>query len=302
MYANVLDFIHRAILAALFFAVTASVSLAQPTGAPESLAMDQSAPVESLDVTTVKLGLGALALPDFEGSKDYSVLPVPLVEIENWHRFSLSLRGLSYLLYHVENDAKSPFRKIEFSIQPILGPSASRKEDNDFLFLSRGANRYLRGLGVVDTGLDVGTDVLFRTGPVRTRLSLRQEVAGGHDGLTAELGVGTRAPLSNRTWLGLEAATTWADDDYMDAFFSIDRTQAFRSIYRRYDANADFKDVSIALKLDHEFTEHVSLLAIARYARLLGDAAESPIVTGPGGSEDQFTALLGLTYTWSFGG
>ena len=252
------------------------------------------------DVTTVRLGLGGLALPDFEGAKDYSVFPVPIVEISNWHRFNLSFRGLSYQLYRYRNDAESEFKKIEFRLEPMIRPSASRKEDSEFLFFTRGDNHYLRGLGDIDTGLDVGANLFLRTGPVAAQLELRQEIAGGHEGFTAKLGLGTRIPFSERTRLGIEAATTWANDTYMDAFFSIDRRQAYRSIYHHYDANADFKDASLGLRLDYDFNDRVSLISMLRYSRLLGDAADSPIVEGPGGSADQFTALVGLTYRWTF--
>lgn len=254
------------------------------------------------DVTTIKLGLGALAVPDFEGAKDHTLFPIPIIEIQNFHRFSLSFRGLTYALYHYENDEEDAFKKVEFRLEPALSPSVSRKEDNDFLFFTRGDSKYLRGLGDIDTGLDVGANIFLRTGPVATQLALRQEVAGGHSGFTARLGFGTRIPITPRTRLGVELATTWADASYMDAFFSIDRAQAFRSIYRRYDAGADFKDASFGLRLDHEITDRVSLLTAAQYTRLMGDAADSPIVTGPGGSRDQFTVLLGLTYSWRFGG
>lgn len=252
------------------------------------------------DVTTVRLGLGALTVPDFEGAKDNSVFPVPIFEVSNWHRFNLSFRGLSYMLYRYRNDAESEFKKIEFRVEPAMRPSASRKEDSEFLFFTRGDSRYLRGLGDIDTGLDVGAGFFLRTGPVATQLELRQEVAGGHEGFTAKIGLGTRIPFSDRTRLGMEIATTWANETYMDTFFSIDRTQAYRSIYRRFDADAGFKDASVGFRLDHDFTEHVSLVSMARYSRLLGDAADSPLVEGPGGSRDQFTVLLGLTYKWQF--
>lgn len=273
---------------------------------PGAMAQDPlpDAPVQGLDLeadaTTLKLGFGGLTLPDFEGAKGHDVFPIPIVEVKNWHRFNLTLRGLSYSLYRYQNEEESEFKKIEFRVEPTLRPSASRKEDNNFLFFTRGDSKYLRGLGDVDTGLDAGADFFLRTGPVQTRLSLRKEIAGGHDGFTAQLGLGTRIPFSERTRLGIEAATTWADDTYMDAFFSIDREQAHRSIYHRYDASADFKDASATLLLDHELTDRVSLLALFRYTRLLGDAADSPIVKGPGGSEDQFTALFGMTYKWTF--
>ena len=273
-----------------------TVAALSPAQTPDEI--EAETPLE--DVTTVKLGLGALAVPDFEGAKDHTLFPVPIIEVRNWHRFNLSFRGLSYLLYQYENDAESEFKKVEFRLEPGLSPSASRKEDNDFLFFTRGDSKYLRGLGDIDTGLDVGANLFLRTGPIATQLRLRKEVAGGHDGFTARLGVGTRIPFTPRTRLGMELASTWANDTYMDAFFSIDRGQAFHSIYRRYEADSGFKDGSFGLRLDHDFNDRVSLMAAAQYTRLFGDAADSPIVEGPGGSRDQFMVLLGLTYKWTF--
>ncbi len=304
------QFLHRVLpCSALILGVLsgASSAMAQEAPAateapPASAEVAEEAPVGDDDVTTLRLGVGALVSPDFEGSKDYGITPLPVIEINNWHKFNLSFRGLSYTLLQFENDAESEFKKVEFRLSPAVSPSASRKGDGESLFSTRGSNKYLRGLTDVDVGVDVGADVFFRTGPVATQLVLRQEVAGGHEGFTAKLSLGTRIPFTPQTRLGMEVGTTWADDDYMDAFFSVDHREAWRSIYRPYEADAGFKDAFVGMRFDHDFTDRVGLLAALRYSRLMGDAADSPIVEGPGGSRDQFTFVLGLTYKWTFGG
>jgi MipA family protein len=286
-------------LACILFAACCALSAFGEDGAAKDDADEQE--TGGQEPTTVSLGLGALVIPDFEGAKEHSAFPVPIIEVKNWHRFDLSLRVLSYRLYRYQNHADSEFKKVEFRLEPAIGPSVSREEDNDFLFFTRGDSKYLRGLGDVDTGLDLGLNLFLRTGPVAARLVLRQEVAGGHDGFTAALGFGTQYPFSPRTRLGADFSTTWADDTYMNTFFSIDRKQAFRSIYRKYDASSGFKDGGFGLRLTHDFTDRVSFFGTARYTRLFGDAADSPIVEGPGGSRDQFTVLMGLKYKWTFG-
>jgi len=304
------QFLHRVLpCSALILGVLSgtSVAMAQEAPAateapPASAEVAEEAPVGDDDVTTLRLGVGALVSPDFEGAKDYGIYPLPVIEVSNWHKFNLSFRGLSYTLLQFENDAESEFKKVEFRLSPAISPSASRKGDGESLFSTRGSNKYLRGLTDVDVGVDVGADVFFRTGPVATQLVLRQEVAGGHEGFTAKLSLGTRIPFTPRTRLGMEVGTTWADDDYMDAFFSVDHREAWRSIYRPYEADAGFKDAFVGMRFDHDFTDRVGLLAALRYSRLMGDAADSPIVEGPGGSRDQFTFVLGLTYKWTFGG
>lgn len=301
--------IHSVAFSSLLLAATLSYAPGAPAQDPPAATdAPPAAPIaaeEALsgegNVTTLRLGAGLLVSPDFEGSKDYGITPLPVIEINNWHKFNLSFRGLSYTLLQFENDAESEFKKVEFRLEPAISPSASRKGDGDSLFSTRGENKYLRGLSDVDVGLDVGANLFLRTGPVATQLVLRQEVAGGHEGFTAKLSFGTRIPFTPRTRLGMEVGTTWADDDYMDAFFSVDHREAWRSIYRPYQADAGFKDAFVGMRFDHDFTDRVGLLAAMRYGRLMGDGADSPIVEGPGGSRDQFTVVLGMTYKWTFG-
>ena len=246
-------------LLALFMAFSTSAEDV-PTD-PLPLHVEAPQPEDIDDLTTVRLGVGMLVTPDFEGSKDYGIYPLPIIQVNNWHKFNLSFRGLSYPLLNFENDATSEFRKVQFRLSPAISPSSSRNSDGNAIFSSRKDNKYLRGLSDVDRGLDVGADVFLRTGPIATQLVLRQEVAGGHDGFTARVSVGTQIPFSPKTRLGVEIGSTWADSDYMDAFFSVDRYEAWRSIYRPYDASAGFKDAFVGMRLDYDITERVGIFS-----------------------------------------
>jgi MipA family protein len=59
-----------------------------------------------------------------------------------------------------------------------------------------------------------------------------------------------------------------------------------------FDADAGFKDVYVEVGLKADLDERWSARTTLRYSRLIGDAADSPIVE----SEDQFQGLFGLTY------
>jgi outer membrane scaffolding protein for murein synthesis (MipA/OmpV family) len=59
-----------------------------------------------------------------------------------------------------------------------------------------------------------------------------------------------------------------------------------------FDADAGFKDVFLEVGLKAELDANWSLRGNLRYSRLIGDAADSPIVE----TEDQFTGLVGLSY------
>ena len=92
---------------------------------------------------------------------------------------------------------------------------------------------------------------------------------------------------------------TWADNEYMNNTFGITAAQAARSRsgLARYDAGSGLKDVGVDLGIGYMLTDSIHVTGQVGYSRLLGDAADSPLVTGEG-SADQFSAMLGLAYRW----
>ena len=83
----------------------------------------------------------------------------------------------------------------------------------------------------------------------------------------------------------------------MKGIFGITSEQAGKSLkhYSVYDAQAGMKDVKIGLNASYDITSSVNLFALAEAGRLLGNAADSPIVKDQG-TENQFTTGLGLVY------
>ena len=59
-----------------------------------------------------------------------------------------------------------------------------------------------------------------------------------------------------------------------------------------YNASSGFKDVFLGVNTDVPLSERWTLKLSGGYSRLIGDAADSPIVE----SENQFYGGIGLTY------
>lgn len=87
---------------------------------------------------------------------------------------------------------------------------------------------------------------------------------------------------------------SWANDAYMDSFFGIDNAQSAASGLEPFEAEAGFKDVGLALRLNYGLTEHWAILTSGEYKRLLGDAADSPIVTDEGSADQR--SFLAASY------
>jgi outer membrane protein len=74
--------------------------------------------------------------------------------------------------------------------------------------------------------------------------------------------------------------------------------QAVTSGLPAFAARAGLKSTGAVGSVTYQWTPHLATMAYVEYARLLGDAADSPIVTQRG-SPDQVTAGIGAKYSFS---
>ena len=81
-------------------------------------------------------------------------------------------------------------------------------------------------------------------------------------------------------------------DDYMESFFGIDEKQSINSGYKKYNAESGIKDVNITVSAGYKITSRWRIGATVGYKRLVGDAADSPIVD----DKNQMFAGFGLSY------
>jgi outer membrane scaffolding protein for murein synthesis (MipA/OmpV family) len=233
------------------------------------------------------LGLGAVAAPVYEGSDDTEASVLPLVVLNDYYGFNFRPVQLSYNLI----DTGAADRSWSMRAGPLVAPALGRDQDDD---------GDLRGLGDVDTGVMAGGFVDARLGPVTLSLDGAQDVADGHGGALLGIGLGTRLSLSRKLVLTPKISGTWASDDYMQSFFGVTAAQAVTSNYTAFDAEAGFKDVGVAADLRYALSNTWSMTWNVSYTRLVGDAADSPIVTGPGGTRDQIVGRIGVARGFTF--
>lgn len=259
-------------------APAAGPAFAQQAGGPP--ADSKTADSKSWDI---RLGAGALVKPDYEGSDDYEVAPLPLVDVT--YRDIVFLKSMALGANVFTLRGPGPNDKLQFG--PLLKYQAGRDQDS---------NDALRGLGDIDAGVELGAFVNYRAGPWSAGLTVFRDVSDAYDGgMTAQLKGGYMYPISQRLRLVTEVSTTWADDNYTEAFFGITALQAQRSGLRQYQAEGGFKDAGLSLALNYSLTDHWGVTGLVGYKRLLGDAADSPLVEDQG-SANQLTGGLMLSY------
>ena len=237
---------------------------------------------------TLKLGIGAGVAPDHEGSDEYRVVPFPSFSWET-DLFTLRTRGPGLEADFVPSKA--------FGLGPILRDDFGRDDvDDAVVSLLPDVEGSLEAGGFAEIAFPVGQ---FVNGPVlaTARVEATQGLGDdGHGGLEAKGSVGLLVPGEPLT-VGANLSVTWADEDYMRSFFGVTAAGAAASGLPVYTPDAGIKDVGASLFASYDLTEAWAVTAVASYTRLLGDAADSPIVTQRG-SENQFFGGLGFTYTF----
>jgi outer membrane scaffolding protein for murein synthesis (MipA/OmpV family) len=229
-------------------------------------------PQDSAREWALSIGLSGRLAPDYEGSNDYGFDVGPLLSASWRNTIFFKGRTLGANLIRGEN----------FKAGPILSLTSGRDEDD---------NDKLEGLGDVDDSVEAGGFVAYRQEPWRLRAEIRQDINSGHDGALLELSGGYTLPFEKLPVV-VELGTTLASADYMESFFGVDAQQSADSGLKRYDADAGIKDLKIRMSFGYSITNRWRIGAIAEYKRLVGDAADSPVVD----DENQLFAGIGLSY------
>jgi outer membrane scaffolding protein for murein synthesis (MipA/OmpV family) len=269
---RILPLMHTSI-SRLIVSAAVGALLASPAGATDLFG---SGPLE------LQAGGMVLVTPKYEGSKEYEVFGVPLVAPSGSSEPGfIQFRGPEDIRLRVINWNG-------FEAGPLAGWRFDREESDDDRLL---------GLGDVDGGIVLGGYAAYNFGMFKPFVSYSNQVSGDDTG--GLLRFGAEAPISLGGGIKMTGifGATWADDDYMDAFFSLSAAQvaAAPAFNTAYDAGAGVKDVYVGLNADVPLTDVWTLKLTGQYSRLVGDAADSPIVE----SEDQFFGGLGLTYRFT---
>ncbi|MFV0623627.1 MipA/OmpV family protein [Sphingomonas sp. ac-8] len=285
---------------------TASAALAlsiAAVGAAPALAQDGGDPSTIRNTDDggdfVLVGLGAALLPDYEGSDDYSVSPVPGA-IGRVSGFNFMLAG-NRLSVDLVPDNYGP--GIDFQAGPVavlnLNRASTKGIDDDRIKAlgKRDAAIELGGyLGIAKTG--VLTSEFDR---VSASVSYRTGVSGAHSAGIFTPTVSYMTPLSTTSVVSVFASAERAERGYARSYFGITPEQSLDSGLPVYNARGGWKNWTLgavgAKSLTGDLRHGLQAFGGVVYRRMLNDFADSP-VTRIAGDRDQWLGTLGLAYSF----
>lgn len=222
------------------------------------------------EITNVRLGLGPSLTPHYEGDDKYkfSVLPAislryqDLVEVNNNEVRLIALNRLF-------NADAGKMGAGNLRIGPTVSVDFGRAEDD---------SPDLTGLGGISTSLELGAFVAYTEGRMRLRARARHDVMSGHGGGTVRLDAAYTIFQAAPVALGVNATSTWATGKYMRSYFGVSPAQAAASGLPAFAPGSGFKDVGVEISANYVFASQWALVGNVGYKRLMGDAADSPLV------------------------
>jgi outer membrane protein len=250
-----------------------------PVAAALLLASSPAGAQDSEDLR-VRVGLGAQIKPKFIGADKLEVAPLWNFDIARGTKpFGYGVPGDSFGLPIISKGA--------FSAGPAANLRGSRK-DSDV-----GAP-----VGKVPTTFEVGVFAKVQASKsVRIRGELLKGI-GGHEGLVGSVGPDHVWRDGDRYVVSLGPRVLFSDARYQRAYFGVSEAAAAATGLPVYRPGGGVHAVALASGLSYQFNPRWGLFGFARYERLVGDAAKSPIVRELG-SRNQVSAGIGLSYTFN---
>lgn len=231
----------------------------------------------------VTIGLGAQVYPRHPGADSLGIYPMPV----------FGLRRAGEPLPIEAADDSWGFGLLGRDAPVNIGPAVR-------LLDRRKAEHVGAPVDEVGRTVEVGAFAeTYLTPAFRLRAEGRKGL-GGHDGWMGDLAADLLA-RGGETWVfSVGPRLRIADRNYMNAYYGVTAAEAARTGLPAYRAGGGIHAVGAMTGLRYQLSPAVGVHGYAGYDRLVGDAAQSPVVRAFG-SRDQFSAGLGLSYSFAIG-
>ena len=276
-------------------AVCTSVSTqaqADPLPQTSGISPSDTAPEQSgISGNYLVVGAGVVYGPSYEGSDDYVLFPVPVIQ-GRLGGITITPRAGGLALDLVpENDGA----KLGFSLGPVATYSANR--DRHIV------DPVVRLAGRLNADIAVGFAsgvtlyrVLDKYDSLSASVDVKWDIRGPHGGMQIAPSVSYTTPLSKASIVTLAVSAKHVNNDYADYYYSVSPAQSAASGLPLYQARGGWASVGPTLLLGYSLRgdlreSGISVFAVGSYTRLLNDARYTP-----------YTSIRGTPNQWVGGG
>lgn len=228
---------------------------------------------------------GIAVIPEYEGADHYTLIPLANGRVSLDKRY-IEIEGVTARINVLNSDV--------IELGPVANLTFGRDRKIDSAAVAR--------LGVIDDAFEVGGFAALNlpvgeSGKVRLAVQAVQDVSSVHKGWLGQASAGYVLQASPRLSLSASASATYASGEYARTYYSVNAAGSAASGLPRFDADAGLKDIGVTLGARYQVSERWSVNATGGYKRLLGDFADSPVVSQQGDA-NQWFAGVGISFSF----
>lgn len=244
-----------------------------------SLAIPGIAQADGPDQVT--LGAGMTVLPGYEGSRDYKARPFPIINAQSGRFFAHTGDGF----YDSTGDGVGLNLVQTQNLTLGIGANVMWGYDQDDV---------PHGVGGLPDALGANAFISTRLSDYVLRLSATQAVTHQDRGMLVNARLSYPYAATSALTLTPSVATSWANQKYMDSYFGVSPDAAANSGLNAYAPSSGIKDVSLRVAAKYAVTDRLSLTGSIGTSRIVGDAADSPLVQ----QKTQMRSSIGGSYAF----
>lgn len=225
-----------------------------------------------------RVTLGARLMPSFPGADGVSARPYVDIARRRGDR-SFPFRAAD------ENPSRAVFRRGGFAFGPVLSFVAKRSRDD------------VGGLDAVGFTIEAGAFARYGLSPhVRLSAEARHGI-NGHGALIGVVGADYVLRDGDRWLWSLGPRLTLASGRYARTYFGVTPREAAATGVAAYSPDGGPQAAGVVVSARRQLNRRWGMFGYAKYDRLLGDAADSPVV-GRFGSRNQWSGGLAVSYVF----
>ena len=221
------------------------------------------------------LGRGPYLYPSYPGGRTYRVLPFPYAEASSGTAVEFELfDGLRLNL----------LRNGGFVAGPIARSRWGRT--------SHDSRADLAGLPRVNDTVELGGFVGYTAGPLWLDVSATQDVLRGHGGAVLQAEATLSLPLAQGFGVEFGPFLRAATGSYAKAYYAIDAAASAANGRPAYAAHGGLERAGLEASAQRDLAPGLSLRGQTEFGRLVGSAADSPLVRRGGSAVQIYSGLF----------
>jgi len=223
------------------------------------------------------VGAGAAYAPDYLGSDDYDVQPLPVLNLTYGDDVSINLR---------DGIAWHALRQGDWTVSPYIGYTFGRDNEGDI-------SRFEK----VDGGATLGLRVSYQQGMWRYSIAGSTAVTGDVEGANFTGEAALRMPMSERALFTLTPSVSYSNEKWTESFFGVSAQDSARSGIAPYSPDGGYWRAGVNASLSYALTREWTATGFVGTTILTGNASDSPIVDELG---SDWQGLGGVSLTYRF--